>query len=205
MSKLTAITQWMFRIAPLLFLISLLPLSCTKHPSPEEIVGEYVDAVNEHDITKQMETLSDSVVFDIPRMSMHFEGKNAQLGVAEYDSVLHNELTVTNVKTIADTVFCSITETNDWLAAVDIPSAYYPNAYFVVTDDKISYIHADPADSTVDNVSEVLSSFLTWAYENHPEEMSTLMPHNRFVYNGINAALVLSLLREWDSARDAQK
>jgi hypothetical protein len=195
------------RLLPLLFIfpLSLLTLSCTKSPSPEDIVGEFVDAFNEHDVTRQMEMFSDSIVFDIPRMSVHFVGKEAQLPIAEYDTALHAEMTLTNVKTETDTLFCSITETNDWLEAADIPSAYYPDSYFVVDNDKISYIHADPADSTVDRISEVLSSFVPWAYQNHPEEMSQLLSHGRFVYGGANGTLVVSLLREWNKEQDGEE
>jgi hypothetical protein len=195
------------RLLPLLFIIPicLLPLSCTKSPSPEDVVGEFVDAFNEHDVTRQLEMFTDSIVFDIPRMSAHFVGKEAQLPIAEYDTALHAEMTLTNVKTVSDTLFCSITETNDWLEAADIASAYYPESYFVVDNDKISYIHAEPADSTVDRISEVLSSFVPWAYKNHPEEMSQLMSNGRFVYSGANGTLVVALLRAWDKEQDSEE
>ncbi len=205
MNKVIAPARWTRHVAPFLLLICLMSLSCTKNPSPEDIVGQYVDAFNEHDVTRQMQMLADSVVFDIPRMSMHFEGKDAQLGIAEYDSVLHTEMTLANTRSVGDTLFCSITETNDWLQAAGIPSAYYSDAYFVVDNDKIGYIHAEPADATVDDFSEVLSSFVPWAYQNHPEEMSRLMPHGHFVFNGANGALAVSLLREWRRVRDTQK
>jgi len=160
---------------------------------------------NSGQVTAALEYISDNSVLEIPRMGIKMEGKEGRRTIAEYDSVLHTVLTPSNFTISGDTVFCSITEHNDWIAAAEIPDAYYPRVMYVVKDGKITYTFADLADSSKENFERVLDHFVFWGNDNYPEKMKKMAPTGDFVYNAENGVTVVELLREWKAEQKQQQ
>ena len=126
-------------------------------------MSSYKEALNSHNVESLLSYYHNDIVFNIPDLMMHISGKDVLRGVAEYDSVLNTIMELSNITLSNDTVFCSIRETNDWMSAAGISSAFYPKSIFVVKENKIIYIEADLADSCLKNFSDLFGSFLPWA------------------------------------------
>ena len=171
--------------------------SCSLSNSPEEIVLGYKDALNTHNVDSLLSFYSIDIVFSIPDLKMYLSGKDALRGVAEYDSVLNTIMTLSNVTVSNDTVFCSIRETNDWMNISGISSAFYPKSMFVVRENKIRYIEADMADSSLNNFAKILNSFFPWAKETYPNALDSLMPGGEFQFSSESASLYRELLKKW--------
>jgi hypothetical protein len=171
--------------------------NCSFKPSPEKIVEDFVKTYNSHQVAKIMELYADSVTFEVTGFNMKFKGKEAVRAIAEYDSALNTIMTLSNITASADTVFCSLSEHNDWVEAAVIPDAYYPRTMFVVKEKKIERLYADIADSSHENFERVLDHFVFWGNDNYPEKMKKMAPDGDFVYNAKNGAMVVEMLREW--------
>lgn len=179
--------------------------SCSFKPSPEKIVEDMIKAKNSHQVSATLEYISDEALLEIPKMGIKTTGKEGRRNVAEYDSALNTILTPSNFTVSADTVFCSITEHNDWIAAAEIPDAYYPRVMFVVEDGKISYTYAELADSSKENFERVLDHFVFWGNDKYPEKMKKMAPEGDFVYNADNGTMVVEMLREWKAEQKQQE
>jgi hypothetical protein len=179
--------------------------SCSFKPSPEKIVEDMIKAKNSHQVSATLEYISDDAVLEIPKMGIKTTGKEGRRTIAEYDSALNTILTPSNFTVSGDTVFCSITEHNDWIAAAEIPDAYYPRIMFVVQDNKITYTYAELADSSKENFERVLDHFVFWGNDKYPEKMKKMAPQGDFVYNAANGAMVVDMLREWNAEQKQQE
>ncbi len=180
-------------------------LACSTSSSPEEIVQNYKEALNSHNVDSLMNYFSDDIVFEIPSMRMKLSGKPALRGLAGYDSVLNTNMVLTNIRVGGDTVICGITETNEWMNAAGMTSAHYPEAIFVVINGKISHIKTEISDSSAADFDKVLSEFVPWANENYPESVTEMMPEGNFVFNAKNGETVVRLLRQWRGIANIRK
>lgn len=178
--------------------------SCAKRNSPRQIVEEHFKVKNSHHVTAEMRFFSDNSLLEIPGLSLRLTGIEKRRAIAEYDSVLNTILTPSDFEVRGDTVFCSITEHNDWLAAAGIPDAYYPRTVTVVEANKIVYSSGHMSDSSRAYIGDVLSRFMPWAGENYPEAIAGMMPEGRFSYNAENAVLILRLLRQWRQTSESE-
>lgn len=171
-------------------------LGCSVEPAPENVVRQYEKAVNSKSVDSVMKLYSDDIIFQISSR-LNVSGTDELRGIAEHDSVLNTNLSMANYLTKGDSVYCTITEKNDYLTAAGLTTAYYPQAVFVVNDGKISSIRAAMADSTSEELKEALVGFKPWVEENYPDTLKEIYPEGIFVHNGKNAEMLLSLLREW--------
>jgi hypothetical protein len=185
--------------------ITILLLSCSFKPTPKKIVEDYFKAKNSRDISSAMDYMADDAVLEVPKMGITAEGKEAGRAIAEYDSVLHAVQTPSNFRLSGDTVLCSVTEHNDWIDDAEIPDAYYPEVMFVVKNNKITYIRAELADSSKENVERVLDYFVFWGNEKYPAKMRRMAPAGEFIYNAENGAMVVDMLREWKAEQKQQQ
>ena len=116
------------RTVPVLIIatLSVLLTVCSFKPTPKKIVEDMIRVKNSGQVTAALEFISDNSVLEIPKMGIKMEGKEGRRAIAEYDSALHTVLTPSDFTMSGDTVFCSMSEHNDWIAAAEIPDAYYP-------------------------------------------------------------------------------
>jgi hypothetical protein len=194
-----------FRVLSAAAMITALCLTvvCGRSQSNVEIVENYRTAMNSHDVSELMEIYSDDIRFEIPSMNMMLFGKEALRGIAEYDSALNTVMTISNIRTSGDSVLCEITETNNWMNAAGFSSAHYPQAVFIVKENRIAYIGAVISDSSAIH-KDVLDSFIPFGNRNYPEIMAEMMPVGEFIFNGKNGATMVRLLREWRGAMESE-
>jgi hypothetical protein len=185
--------------------ITILLYSCSFKPTPKKIVEDMIRVKNSGQVTAALEYISDNSLLEIPKMGIRMEGKEGRRAIAEYDSALHTVLTPSDFTISGDTVFCSITEHNDWIEAAEIPDAHYPRVMYVVKDGKITYTSAELDDSSKENFERVLDQFVFWGNDNYPEKMKKMAPTGEFVYNAENGVTVVEMLREWKAEQKRQQ
>lgn len=183
--------------------IAILFYSCSLKPTPRKVFEDQIKAKNSHNITAAMSYLADDAVLEIPKMGIKLKGKESRMAIAEYDTALHTILTPSNIEVNGDTIFCAMTEHNDWVAAAGIQDLYFPITIHVIKDGRISYDFADMADSSKENIERVLDHFVFWGNEKYPEKMRTMAPNGDFVYNAANGVMVVDMLREWKAEQDS--
>jgi hypothetical protein len=167
--------------------------------APKNMVASYISIQNKHDISKTMELFTDDATFEVVGSIINLSGHEQIRGICEYDSVLGTIITASNFLTRGDTVYCDISETNEWLKAAGIDEANYYSSIFIVRDGKVAKLRAIASDETLSAFGAVLKDFVPWLEENYPGETKQLMPDGKFLYNGENGVLVLRLLKEWRS------
>jgi hypothetical protein len=179
-------------IAPIFFLFS-----CSFKPSPKKVVEDHIAEKNSRQVSAIMDNFAENYTFQIPKMGIEMSDMDQIRAIAEYDSALHTTLTLSNISVNGDTVFCSITEHNNWVAAAEIPDVYYPEVMFVVDNEKISHVYAEIADSSMENFRQVLDQFVLWGNDKYPDKMKKMAPEGNFLYTAENGAMVVEMLREW--------
>jgi hypothetical protein len=105
-------------------------------------------------------------------------------------------MSVSNIETVKDSVFCNLSETNDCLQTAEIGEAHY-SVIIIFKDGLISKIIASAKPETAKAFNNVLTPLMTWAKENKPDLLNEMMPGGRFIYNAENATKTLALLTEW--------
>ncbi|UCC79744.1 MAG: nuclear transport factor 2 family protein [Candidatus Zixiibacteriota bacterium] len=185
--------------------VATIILNCSLKPSPQKVVEDYVKAYNSHQVDNIMALYHDSVSFEVTGFNMNFKGKQSVRSIAEYDSVLNTIMTLSNISASGDTVYCSLSEYNNWVDAAEIPAAYYPRTTFVVKDNKITRLYAEIADSSLENFERVLDYFVFWGNDKYPEKMRKIAPDGDFIYNAGNGAMVVEMLREWKAEQKQQE
>ena len=105
-------------------------------------------------------------------------------------------MSASNIETVRDSVFCNLTETNDWLQMAEIGEAHY-SVIFVFKDGLISKISASAKPETANAFNNVLMQLMIWAKENKSDLLTEMMPDGKFIYNAENAVKTLTLLTEW--------
>ena len=186
----------------LLLLFAMVIASCSPKPSPVELVMTYEDAYNSYDLDRFLSLFAEDATFEVVGQFV-FKGKEDIRRVAEYDSVLNLHMSIIRLSTKADTVFCDLTETNDWLKTAGIGEARYTGR-FVFEDGLMKLIEGKATPETDLAFNQVLNPLMEWASEERPEELAQMMPEGKFVYNAENAKKSLALLREWQEATKSE-
>lgn len=174
-------------------------VACAIQPSPEKTVRDYEKASNAHDIDAVMRLVSDEIKFVIEPI-IYISGEIEMRGIAEYDSALNSTLAISNLLIKGDTVYCAMTEDNQWHREAGIGPAYYPEAMFIISGGRIAYMKAEFADSSIQKIENITNAFFPWLKASYPSNAAELLPHGKFVYNRANAVTFLEMLREWREA-----
>ena len=177
---------------PILVLIILF-FSCSENLT--QLTQRYPIVYNTHNVNDIVNLYADDAVFEVMGQ-FSLNGKNQIRDITKYDSVLNIKMSVSNIETFGDSVFCNLSETNDWLQTAEIGEAYY-SVIFVFKDGLISKISASAKPETAEAFNNVLTPLLIWAKENKSDLLSEMMPEGKFIYNAENAMKTLNLLIEW--------
>jgi hypothetical protein len=178
-------------------------LSCSRAPSRAEVVKSYAAAVNSSDVDSLLSLFTDDAIVGFRGMGPQLVGLEERRAKAQYDSAMHSHLTITIASSRKDTVYCRVTETNDWTREAGLPPYEYSSFMFVIKAGKIAGLQAELADSTVAQINGVMSLIVPWAQENMPEMLDSLMAGGEFAFRAENARLMMLLLREWRESTGA--
>ena len=186
----------MEKICKTLFLILvsvILIISCSENLT--QLTQNYPIVYNTHDVNDIVNLYADDAIFEVTGQ-FSFNGKDQIRDITKYDSVLNINMSVSNIETVGDSVFCDLSETNDWLRTAEIGEAHY-SVIFIFKEGLVSKIIASAKPKTAKAFNNVLTPLMLWAKENKPDLLSEMMPGGKFIYNAENATKTLTLLTEW--------
>jgi hypothetical protein len=187
------------RLFGILLLVAVF-VSCSS--KPVDLVMTYEHAYNTHDLEELLPLFAEDATFEVTGQFV-LKGKEDIRHMAEYDFALHIHMTIDNLNTKGDTVFCELIEMNDWLEATGIDEAFYTGR-FVFEDGLIKHIKGKPTPKTEKAFQEVLTPLMEWASKERPELLAEMMPEGKFIYNAENAKKSLALLREWQEENQSE-
>ncbi len=177
----------------ILALVSTFLISCSIDSG--DLVKRYASIYNTHDVDKMVALYADDAVFELTGQ-LSLSGKSQLRKITEYDVAMNIHMTISDINSKGDTVFCHVKETNDWIKEAGIDNAHY-KAMFVYNAGLIKLIRAEATPEPQQAFEDVSSPLLKWARENEEDLLSEMMPEGKFVYNAENARKSLKLLRLW--------
>jgi len=142
-------------------------------PNSTHLVERFPVVYNSHNVKKIVSLYSDDATFEVVGQFL-LKGKNQIRDIAEYDSVLNIHMSVRNIKASGDTIFCDISETNEWLKLLEIDEAYY-TAIFIFQGGLIKHIRAEAKPETQQAFNQVLSPLMKWARDNNANVLGEMM------------------------------
>jgi hypothetical protein len=167
--------------------------SCSENLT--QLAQNYPIVYNTRDVSDILNLYTDDAIFEVTDQ-FSISGKNQIRDITKYDSVLNINMSVDNIETAGDSVFCAFSETNDWLRIAEIGEAHY-SVIFIFKEGLVSKIIASAEPRTANAFNNVLTPLMIWAKENKPDLLSEMMPEGKFIYNAENATKTLALLTEW--------
>lgn len=182
----------------LLSILLLVPLIFSYSQNLTHLTQHYPTVYNTHNVNDIVNLYADDAVFEVMGQ-FSLNGKDQIRGITKYDSVLNIKMSISNIETVRDSVFCNLSETNDWLQIAEIDEAYY-SVIFVFKDGLISKISASAKPETAKAFNNVLTPLMIWAKENRSDLLNEMMPEGKFIYNAENAMKTLTLLTEWNES-----
>jgi hypothetical protein len=182
----------------LLSILALVPLIYSCSSNLTQLTRNYPTVYNTHNVNDIVNLYADDAVFEVMGQ-FSLNGKDQIRDITKYDSVLNIKMSVSNIETVRDSVFCNLSETNDWLQIAEIDEAHY-SVIFVYKDGLISKISASAKPETAKAFNNVLTPLMIWAKENRSDLLNEMMPEGKFIYNAENAMKTLTLLTEWNES-----
>jgi len=176
-----------------IFVLIILIFSCSENPT--QLSQNYPIVYNTHNVNDIVNLYADDAVFEVAGQ-FSLNGKDRIRDITKYDSVLNINMSVSNIETVRDSVFCNLSETNDWLQIAEIGEAHY-SVIFIFKDGLISKIIASAKPETAKAFNNVLTPLMIWAKENRSDLITEMMPEGKFIYDAENAMKTLNLLTEW--------
>ncbi|MCW8803628.1 MAG: nuclear transport factor 2 family protein [Ignavibacteriaceae bacterium] len=178
---------------PSILVLVILIFSCSENLT--QLTQRYPTVYNTHNVNDIVNLYADDAVFEVAGQ-FALNGRDQIRDITKYDSVLNIKMSISNIEAVGDSVFCNLSETNDWLQIAEIGEAHY-SVIFVFKDGLISKINAAANPETAKAFSNVLTPLLIWARENKSDLLTEMMPGGKFIYNAENAMKTLNLLIEW--------
>ena len=176
-----------------IFVLATLIISCSSNLT--QLTQNYPIVYNTHNVNDIVNLYADDAVFEV-KGQFSLNGKDQIRDITKYDSVLNINMSVSNIETVRDSVFCNLSETNDWLQIAEIGEAHY-SVIFIFKDGLISKIIASAKPETAKAFNNVLTPLMIWAKENRSDLITEMMPEGKFIYDAENAMKTLNLLTEW--------
>jgi len=176
-----------------IFVLAILIFSCSSNLT--QLTQNYPIVYNTHNVNDIVNLYADDAVFEVMGQ-FSLNGKDQIRDITKYDSVLNINMSVSNIETVRDSVFCNLSETNDWLQIAEIGEAHY-SVIFIFKDGLIGKIIASAKPETAKAFNNVLTPLMIWAKENRSDLITEMMPGGKFIYDAENAMKTLNLLTEW--------
>jgi limonene-1,2-epoxide hydrolase len=188
--------------APLPLLLALLLMvsvfSCS-HPDLADIVREYVAAVTNDDIEKNLTLFTDAGVFE-PDAATKLSGKAQVRNLMEWDVANNARLSIISLRVEGDTVIAELTEKNEgWrLLGIDIPFT----ATYKFRGRRIRRVKCEFSPESWKIFEDAFNPFAEWAKRAHPGEYQRMSEAG---YSAEGARLFLSLAKEWRDKTETEK
>lgn len=171
---------------------------CTSDPL--DLMRHYPKTYNTHDVETILSLYTEDAIFEVDGL-VSLKGTDQLRDITRYDSVLNVQMIIDNLRRQGDTVYCYLSETNDWLKVSEIDTAFY-TAVFVFEKGLIKSINAKTEPKTAEAFKQVLTALLAWARVEKPEILQEMMPEGIFIYTAVNAGKNLELLKTWKAIQE---
>lgn len=184
----------------MLFALVAIMAACSSRMSNEEVLQEYLNRHNAHDIDATLELFHEDARIILPDQPPMNEIRKMEA----WDAAISSNLYYENWEVDEDTIFVGrIVEKNNWFRRAGISQIeYQPGTRFVFRDGKILEIRtAGMTEESQAALEEMFRAFMQWAFENRPNRVRKLMPNNEFSFSVDNAEEWFLLLDEWQRTR----
>lgn len=175
--------------------------ACSRTPSARKVVQAYQAAINSGSVDSLVALFSSDARVEYVGMAPPLWGSEALRGRAEYDRALNAAFTIAISSTHRDTVFAAVSENNDWLKKAGLQPNEYSIFYFVVRAGKITNIHAELSETSINQLNVIMSELIPWAMQNKPDEFEKLNSDS-YMFNAQNARLSMEILDAWSQIRN---
>lgn len=172
-------------------------VGCTT--SPEQVVKSYEYAHNVHDVESALDLMSDDITFALGDVWTR-NGKDNMSQIEKWDSVLNSRLAFNIMVTRGDSVFCRVTEQNDWFKKAGVDKIEYSPVVVIAHQGLIHKFIATPPTDVGQHIEEVMRSLYTWSTETNDSTLHHLLPDGKFIYSAESASRWLDLLDRWNAA-----
>lgn len=166
--------------------------SCSRQ-NPIDLVKNYVQVYNQHEVEKALNFFADDVVVELMDGTT-IKGKENGRSIAQYDSVLNVNLALSDMRLKGDTVICRATESNDWLDLTGLNEAHFWPCKTIVKNGLITWMSLKFTPETAGRFEQTFQSLGAWAAKDHMQEFQELLQSE---YDIKGAQLCLSLTRQW--------
>jgi len=197
LKKATSILPVIYRLAAMMMAFAFVFPGCTQ--KPETVIRAYEQAHNRHDVEGGLSHYSDDIVFKIEGVWTK-TGRDEIRGLEVWDSTLNSQLHF-EIKSIrGDTVFCKVTENNDWFDAFGIGQVVHNPVLLVLENGKIKNISVTHSGLANQKIGAAVKSIYTWSQQTGDTTINELIKNGEFVYSKEAALKWLSLLKKKSSS-----
>lgn len=184
------------------FFLLVVMFSCAK--KSDSTLNAYIRAHNSHDVEKTMSYFASDARYDMAE-GWTKTGLDTIRAVEEFDAATNSRLSVSDVRVKGDTVFCKLTESNDFLRLAGVKDALYHTTFFFKDRKIVRIIKAQSMESRTE-VKTAFKPFTKWASEKRFPEWARLTMNGEFKYGYEGAEGWITLLKEWkEAAQDSAR
>jgi len=161
--------------------ILLVLLGCKNQQlNTEQVLKEYIQSANKHDLEKVYSMYSDSIVWQFGPYT--FSGKEEAISPLRFDKGANTFLIIKNINVIGDTLDFELIETNDVIKELGIPKLHhFPR--FILKDGLIYRILESRPPLEIRAYVDSVSTFALWLSENKPDKFEQFWPDGKFNFS----------------------
>ena len=178
-------------------------ISCSNNESVN-ILKSYQEAHNQHNVEKSLSFYDDSIKFELRGVWIK-KGKKEVRKLEEWDSALNSNLIFNSIKVKQDSIFCKVTEKNDWFKAVGIKKLIHDTAIFILKEGLIRQIIAKPSPETSIRIHKIIQEISEWSTKVNDDTISELIKNGQFIYSKESANKWLGLFKKWNVYKQGSK
>ena len=170
--------------------------ACAKEKkiSLENILVQYIESANRHDLNALAEITSDSTIWYLGPDTLI--GVEEVMGPLSFDEGAQTELVLGKFVVRGDTIDFDMVERNNVLQALGIMELHhYPR--FIFRDGLIYRIIPRRPPLELEAFVDSVVSFARWLADNDPDSYDRVWPDGKFYYSRDNAELMIDLVPRW--------
>lgn len=160
------------------------------------IVTSYLTSINRHEPADALEHLSDS--FRLEFVDGPVLTRAQMTEVLGWDAATHAAVVWSVVSDGADWVRVRGSETNEFLASLDVPPLAFVSRFEIDSEGRIDRQQHE-LQWTGPALGERLSPLVEWARGSMPQALAEAFPDGRMVYSERTGRLWLDMVRRWQA------
>jgi hypothetical protein len=191
----------MVKLITLLSIIFMV-FSCTQKNN--DLIIRYEKLHNSHDIDEVMKLFHNDITFELIGTWIK-SGKKEIRELEEWDSALNSNLTFKSISIHKDSIFYKVVEKNDWFKGVGIDELFHDPTIFIVKDDKILKIIANPNPETGKKIHKAIQSLYYYSNTARDSTINDLIVDGEFIYSKTAANKWKIIFKDWKDFIESEK